>query len=126
MEKLKNCWQNYNFFFVHHKYTDSKGEDGDFTAKVTEIEKIDNIIPKILSLKPDVLIVTGDHSTPAKMKSHSSHPVPFLIYSENIRPDSTDEFGEQACTKGIWGIIKTQILLQLALGYADKIKKYGA
>ncbi len=126
MEKLKNSWYNHDFFFIHHKYTDSKGEDGDFNGKVAEIEKVDSILPQILSLEPDVLIVTGDHSTPAKMKSHSSHPIPFLLYSRNVRPDSAVEFGERDCANGIWGIIKTPVLLQLALGYADKIKKYGA
>jgi 2,3-bisphosphoglycerate-independent phosphoglycerate mutase len=126
IETLKNKWTHHDFFFVHHKYTDSKGEDGDFQAKVAEIEKVDSIVPQILSLKPDVLIVTGDHSTPAKMKSHSAHPVPFLLHADNIRPDETYEFGERACARGLWGIIRTPLLIQLALGYADKIKKYGA
>ena len=126
MEKLKNKWPAHNFFFIHHKYTDSKGEDGDFPAKVAEIEKVDKIIPQILSLKPDVLIITGDHSTPAKMKSHSAHPVPFLLHAGDIRPDLTKEFGERACSQGTWNNIKTAFLIQLALGYADKIKKFGA
>jgi 2,3-bisphosphoglycerate-independent phosphoglycerate mutase len=126
VKELQKNWKDYDFFFIHHKYSDSKGEDGDFKAKVAEIEKVDGIIQDIVSLKPDVLIVTGDHSTPAKMKAHSSHPIPFLIFAENIRPDYTQEFGERACAKGMWGIIKTTILLRLALSYADKIKKYGA
>jgi 2,3-bisphosphoglycerate-independent phosphoglycerate mutase len=126
MKVLKETWGANNFFFIHHKYTDSKGEDGNFEAKVAEIEKVDRIIPEILALKPDVLIVTGDHSTPAKMKSHSSHPIPFLIHAENIRSGRSLEFGESACASGIWGTIKTTHLIWLALGYADKIKKFGA
>jgi len=126
MSALKNNWEKHTFFFIHHKYTDSKGEDGDFAAKVAEIEKVDKIIPEILKLKPDVLIVTGDHSTPAIMKSHSSHPVPFLINAANIRADETTAFGERECAKGLWGIIKSPILMQIALAYADKILKFGA
>ena len=126
VKELKKNWDNYNFFFIHHKYSDSKGEDGDFPAKVSEIEKVDGIVQDIIALKPDVLIITGDHSTPAKMKAHSSHPIPFIIYAENIRPDQTKEFGERACAKGMWGILKTTMILRLALSYADKIKKYGA
>jgi 2,3-bisphosphoglycerate-independent phosphoglycerate mutase len=125
MKCLKENWKNHDFFFIHHKYTDSKGEDGDFEAKVIEIEKVDEYIPQILDLKPDVLIVTGDHSTPAVMKAHSGHPVPFLIHAQNIRTDDTDSFGERACARGLWKHIKTTYLIQLALSYADKIVKYG-
>jgi len=126
MKHLTENWNNYDFFFVHHKYTDSKGEDGNFEAKVKEIEKVDAVIHKIRALNPDVLIVTGDHSTPAVMKSHSGHPVPFLMNAKNIRSDDTDSFGERACARGIWGNIRTHVLIQLALSYADKIKKFGA
>jgi 2,3-bisphosphoglycerate-independent phosphoglycerate mutase len=126
MKHLKENWDTYNYFFIHHKYTDSKGEDGNFDAKVKEIEKVDAIIPRLLSFKPDVLIVSGDHSTPAIMKSHSGHPVPFLIHAQNIRSDDTDSFGERACARGFWGNLKTPVLMQLALSYADKINKYGA
>ncbi len=125
-EVLKREWNNYDFFYVHHKYTDSKGEDGNFEAKVAEIEKVDAFLPKILDLKPDVLIVTGDHSTPAFMKSHSGHPVPFMIYAEPIRPDDVKEFGERACAKGLWGIIEGRMLMRIALSYAGKLKKFGA
>ena len=125
-EVLKREWNNYDFFYVHHKYTDSKGEDGNFEAKVAEIEKVDAFLPRVLDLKPDVLIVTGDHSTPAFMKSHSGHPVPFMIYAEPIRPDDVKEFGERACAKGLWGIIEGRMLIRIALSYAGKLKKFGA
>jgi 2,3-bisphosphoglycerate-independent phosphoglycerate mutase len=123
---LKQYWDEYDFFFVHHKYADSRGEDGDFPAKVAEIEKVDGFVPQIMALHPDVLIVTGDHSTPAVMKSHSYHPIPFLLYGANTRPDEVREFGERPCAKGMWGIIPGVMLIQLALAYADKLSKYGA
>ena len=123
---LRENWDRYNFFFVHHKYTDSRGEDGDFDAKVAEIEKVDRFVPRILELKPDVLIVTGDHSTPAVMRSHSAHPVPFLLHAANLRPDAAGEFGERSCSRGLWGIIPGAMLLRLALSAADKLAKFGA
>ena len=125
-DALKQCWNQYDFFFVHHKYADSRGEDGDFPAKVAEIEKMDAFVPRITGHRPDVLIVTGDHSTPAVMKSHSYHPIPFLIYGSNTRPDDVTQFGERPCAKGMWGIIPGAMLIQLALAYADKLTKYGA
>src|SRR5262249_6742263 len=79
MVRLASLWDSYDFFFLHFKYTDSTGEDGNFAAKVEMIEKLDAEIPKIRALKPDVLIVTGDHSTPSRMRSHSWHPVPTLL-----------------------------------------------
>ncbi len=124
---LRDSWDRYDFFFVHHKYTDSKGEDGDFAGKVAEIEKADAFLPKILEQKPDALIVTGDHSTPALLKSHSGHPVPFMIYAEHIRPDSVGEFGERPCSQGAWGgVIAGNELLRLALCYTGKLAKFGA
>jgi 2,3-bisphosphoglycerate-independent phosphoglycerate mutase len=123
---LRDNWHKHDFFFVHYKYTDSRGEDGDFEAKVMEIEKVDDFVPKLTALRPDVLIVTGDHSTPAVMKAHSSHPVPFLIQARNLRPDGVTEFGERACTRGTWGVLPATILIRLALAYADKLVKFGA
>jgi 2,3-bisphosphoglycerate-independent phosphoglycerate mutase len=125
-EALRENWGRHDFFFVHHKYTDSRGEDGDFDAKVAEIEKVDAFLPKLTALKPDVLIVTGDHSTPAVLKAHSSHPIPFLIHGAAVRPDPVREFGERACLAGTWGVIPGAMLLRLALGYAGKLAKYGA
>jgi 2,3-bisphosphoglycerate-independent phosphoglycerate mutase len=123
---LSAAWESHDFFFIHHKYTDSKGEDGDFDAKVKEIEKVDAFLPRILAMKPDVLIVTGDHSTPAAAKSHTSHPVPFLIAGERARADGTQKFGERACARGIWGTLPGPMLIRIALAYADKLKKFGA
>jgi 2,3-bisphosphoglycerate-independent phosphoglycerate mutase len=123
---LRKHWDRYTFFFVHHKYTDSKGEDGDFEAKVGEIEKVDRFVPRILELKPDVLLITGDHSTPAVMRAHSAHPVPFLLHAANLRPDDTTEFGERSCSRGLWGVIPGAMLMRLLLSSADKLAKFGA
>ncbi|HQN19904.1 MAG TPA: hypothetical protein PKV86_12220, partial [Syntrophobacteraceae bacterium] len=65
-------------------------------------------------------------STPAVMKSHSHHPIPFLIHSLNMRPDGVSQFGERSCAKGMWGIIPGAMLIRLALAYGDKLIKYGA
>jgi 2,3-bisphosphoglycerate-independent phosphoglycerate mutase len=123
---LAAAWASHDFFFIHHKYTDSRGEDGDFDAKVKEIEKVDAFLPRVLAMKPDVLIVTGDHSTPAVAKSHTSHPVPFLISAAEIRPDGVAGFGERECGRGAWGVIPGVMLLRIALAYAGKLKKFGA
>jgi 2,3-bisphosphoglycerate-independent phosphoglycerate mutase len=123
---LREHWDRYTFFFVHHKYTDSKGEDGDFEAKVGEIEKVDSFVPRILKLKPDVLLVTGDHSTPAVMRAHSAHPVPFLLHAANLRPDSVSGFGERNCSQGGWGVLPGFVLMRLALAAAEKLAKFGA
>ena len=123
---LGDNWGRYDFFFVHHKYTDSRGEDGDFEAKVAEIEKVDAFVPSLVAMNPDVIVVTGDHSTPAVMKAHSSHPIPFLIRAERIRPDETREFGERACARGAWGVLPGKILIRLALSYAGRLAKFGA
>jgi 2,3-bisphosphoglycerate-independent phosphoglycerate mutase len=125
-QALRDNWDRYDYFFVHHKYTDSRGEDGDFDAKVAEIEKVDAFVPEITSLRPDVIIVTGDHSTPAVMKAHSSHPIPFLMWADHLRPDGTREFGERACARGAWGVIPATSLIRLAMAYADKLVKFGA
>src|SRR5207253_11230517 len=82
METLRKLWKDFDFFFLHYKYTDSTGEDGNFTAKVEMIEKLDAELPKVRALEPDVLMVTGDHSTPSKLRSHSWHPVPVLLWSK--------------------------------------------
>jgi 2,3-bisphosphoglycerate-independent phosphoglycerate mutase len=123
---LAELWGKHDFFFVHHKYTDSRGEDGDFDAKVKEIEKVDAFLPRILALKPDLLIVTGDHSTPAVAKAHTAHPVPFLVCTAESRPDGVAAFGERECGKGAWGVIPGPMLLRIALGCTGKLKKFGA
>jgi len=97
---LEQNWSDYDFFFVHIKKTDSYGEDGNFEGKMHIIEEVDALLPRILALNPDVLIITGDHSTPAKLKSHSWHPIPTMLYAKDARPDGITSFGERACIQG--------------------------
>ena len=126
MDCLQRHWADYDFFFVHYKYTDSTGEDGNFDAKVQRIEELDAAIPRMTELKPDVLIVTGDHSTPAKMKSHSGHPVPTLLVSDLCRFDGSASFGESVCRTGELGHFEARFLMLQALAHAGRLEKYGA
>ena len=129
VEALRANWNSYDFFFFHFKYTDSRGEDGNFEGKAAEIEKVDAVIPSILELVPDVLIVTGDHSTPAVWKAHSWHPVPTLLAARApglTRRNDVTGFGETECLKGALGQFQTTDLMPLALSYAKRMNKFGA
>lgn len=123
---LTDEWNNHDFFFLHFKYTDSTGEDGNFDAKVKRIEELDAVMPAIENLKPDVLIVTGDHSTPSYLKSHSWHPVPTLLVSDCCRPDGNTSFGESSSIRGGLGQFEAKYLMALALSNAGRMGKYGA
>jgi len=125
-EALSRHYENYNFFYIHIKETDTCGEKGDFDGKVAVIEEVDRWIPHIMQLNPDVVLVGGDHSSPAVMQSHSWHPVPALLYSRLGRPDGIGEFGERACLKGSLGVLPAQNLMPLLLANAGRLKKYGA
>ena len=126
IDVLEKVWDDYDFFFVHFKYTDSRGEDGDFDAKVKMIEEFDSIIPRVEALNPNVLIVTGDHSTPATMASHSWHPVPTMIVGDNCRTDACQKFGETEALTGGLGHFEAIYLMPLALAHADRLGKFGA
>lgn len=126
IDALEQVWNDYDFFFIHIKKTDSYGEDGNFEAKVHEIEAVDAVIPRILALQPGALVVTGDHSTPAKLKSHSWHPVPTLLWSPTVLPDNAVTFGERACMSGGLGTFHATNLLPLAMAHAGRIGRFGA
>ena len=123
---LEKFWDQFDFFYIHIKQTDTHGEDGDFDRKVAEIELVDSQIPRILALQPDALLVTGDHSSPAILKSHSWHPVPALLYGKYVREDNIPEFGERACARGSLGIMPAKDFMPLLLANAGRISKYGA
>jgi 2,3-bisphosphoglycerate-independent phosphoglycerate mutase len=123
---LEKHWQEFDFFYLHIKKTDTAGESGNFDAKVKAIEEVDSYIPRVMKLNPDVVIVGGDHSSPAVMKFHSWHPVPTLLYSKNVRADDIREFGERACLHGGLGIFPAVNLMPLVLANAGRISKYGA
>ena len=123
---LENNWNNFDFFYIHIKKTDTLGELGDFNGKVIAIEEVDTYLPRILALKPDVLVIGGDHSSPAVMKSHSWHPVPLLLYSPYSRPNGLKGFGERICSRGSLGIFPATQLMPLVLANAQRLVKYGA
>ncbi len=123
---LEQNWADYDFFYLHVKKTDSYGEDGDFNHKVSIIEEVDQLLPRLMALKPDVVVITGDHSTPALLKSHSWHPVPLLLHSAVCRPDRTKTFGERACTEGSLGVFPAVNIMPLALANALRLTKFGA
>jgi 2,3-bisphosphoglycerate-independent phosphoglycerate mutase len=123
---LKQNYANYDFFFLHIKGTDSAGEDGDFNRKVKLIEEIDKALPGLTSLVPDVIVVTGDHSTPALLKGHSWHPLPVILYSKWCRPDRVNEFSESACILGGLGRFPATQIMPLAMANALKLTKFGA
>lgn len=126
IEMLEQNFDDYSFHFVHFKAVDSRGEDGDFGAKVKAIEAIDTLIPRVEALRPDVLIVTGDHSTPSAMKAHSWHPVPILLSSPWVRPVDVPGFGERACLRGELGVFPAADIMTLALAHAGRLAKFGA
>lgn len=126
IDALEQVWADYDFFFIHIKKTDSYGEDGNFDGKVHEIEAVDAVIPRILALNPGAIIVTGDHSTPAKMRSHSWHPVPTLLWSKQAMPDQVQSFGERACASGHLGLCHATTLIPQAMAHAGRLKRFGA
>lgn len=125
-DTLVQHYAQHDFFFIHLKKTDSSGEDGDFDAKVHVLEEIDRLLPQIMNLEPDVLIVSGDHSTPALMKAHSWHPVPTVLYSKWCRHDNIREFSEPACSSGALGRFPSVEIMPLAMANALKLAKFGA
>ncbi|NWF98129.1 MAG: 2,3-bisphosphoglycerate-independent phosphoglycerate mutase [Nitrospirae bacterium] len=126
IEFLEDNYNNHDFFFMHIKKVDSYGEDGNFKAKADKISEFDTFMPRIFELNPDVLIITGDHSTPALMKSHSWHPVPVILNSPYVLGQTCKAFTERECLKGELGIFPTMNLMPLALANAGRLKKFGA
>ena len=122
---LHDNYQDHDFVFIHYKPADSAGEDGDFYAKVAALEALDNNIPALMDLKPDVFLVTGDHSTPSIMASHSWHPVPFLVRSRWTRGDGVEAFSERACRAGAAGTIPASQIMLLAMAHSGKLAKFG-
>jgi 2,3-bisphosphoglycerate-independent phosphoglycerate mutase len=124
---LEKHWNDYDFFFLHMKPIDSAGEDGNYERKTQLIEQVDTLIPRLMGLEPDVLLVTGDHSTPSLLKYHSWHPVPVMLWSKYCRPDNVKSFGERACVGGGLGPrIPAVDLMPLALANALRLDKFGA
>ena len=125
VDTLHANWDDHDFFFIHYKPADAAGEDGDFDGKVKCLEELDTHIPRILDLEPDVLMVAGDHATPAIMASHSWHPVPFMLHSRLTLGEGVDGFNERACAQGSIGRIPAETIMLLALSHSGKLGKFG-
>lgn len=123
---LRQHWDGYDFFFVHYKDTDKAGEDGDFDGKVAALERFDAFIPEIRSLGPDVLVVTGDHASPAILAGHGWQPVPVLVWSRYCGADPVTRFTERACAAGTLGALPAQHVMPLAMANALRLTKFGA
>jgi 2,3-bisphosphoglycerate-independent phosphoglycerate mutase len=123
---VAQSWAEHTYFFVHVKGTDSAGEDGDFDRRVRVIEEIDEALPALLDLKPDVLVVTGDHSTPAILASHSWHPVPLLLHSRYSRHSRANAFNEIECARGNLGRLPAVHVMPLMLANGKRLQKFGA
>jgi 2,3-bisphosphoglycerate-independent phosphoglycerate mutase len=123
---LQSHWDAYDFVFLHYKDTDKAGEDGDFQAKVAALERLDAALPAIEALGPDVLVVTGDHATPAVLRAHSWHPVPVVLAGRYALPDAVERFSERACGPGSLGTLPAHDLMALVLAHALRLTKYGA
>jgi len=125
-EATEKNYDRYDFFYMHVKKTDAAGEDGNFEAKKEAIEEVDSYIPRLLTLQPEVLVVTSDHSTPSLLKSHSWHPNPFLLLSETAQPDKVTHLSEKECSQGFLGRFQAIYAMPLMLAHAGKLNKFGA
>lgn len=123
---LTDHFAEYDFFYLHIKQTDSRGEDGNFDAKVAVIEEVDRFLPQVRALQPDVLVVTGDHATPAKLAAHSWHPLPLILYSPYCLIDPVKKFDEVSCIGGVLGRMPSMDLMALALAHGRRLAKFGA
>lgn len=127
-KQLKANYDGYDFFFIHFKKTDSYGEDGNFDAKMHMIEQVDAWSARLQQLNPDLLVITGDHSTPSLLKSHSWHPVPAILWSkaQYARADEVREFGENQCARGYLGRMPMKNIILIAMANALRFNKFGA
>ncbi|MBI3852126.1 MAG: 2,3-bisphosphoglycerate-independent phosphoglycerate mutase [Verrucomicrobia bacterium] len=119
-------YENYDFFFIHYKYTDMHGEDGNFEAKKKAIEEFDAALPILLRKRPDVLAITGDHSTPCALRGHSWHPQPVLLVSATSGSDKLDRFTETNANRGSLGVFEAKWLMRLMQANAKMFDKFGA
>jgi 2,3-bisphosphoglycerate-independent phosphoglycerate mutase len=122
----KKLYDEYDFFFIHFKYTDKYGEDGNYAAKVKAIEDFDAALPILMEKRPDVIVVTGDHSTPTPMKGHSWHPQPVLIHSQFSGSDKLDRFTDTGANLGSLGVFPAKDLIRYIQANAGMLEKFGA
>jgi 2,3-bisphosphoglycerate-independent phosphoglycerate mutase len=126
IELMSAHWGEYDYLFAHEKAADRAGHDGDREGKIAAIEAVDEVLPDLVALEPDVLAITGDHSAPSQLRGHSWHPVPTLLWGNRVGRDAVQSFGERACATGMLGHLRTQDLMPLMLASAGRLEKYGA
>ena len=126
VEAMRERWDSHDYFFLHHKKTDSAGHDGDRPGKVAAIEALDAAVPDLLDLEPDVLVVTGDHASPTQLSGHSWHPVPTVMWGPHVGIDDTQVFSEHAAITGALGRAPTMTLMPRMLASAGRLDKHGA
>jgi 2,3-bisphosphoglycerate-independent phosphoglycerate mutase len=126
LEAVNKRWDEFDFVFYHFKKADAAGEDGNFDAKVEALQEFDRLVPSLRDLGADVMMVAGDHSTPAQLAAHSWHPVPFLLQSRLGTVDRIESFTEEACRQGMLGIFPAKEALSLAMANAGRLMKFGA
>ena len=125
-ERYVSEYDRYDYFFIHYKYTDKAGEDGNFEAKKKAVEDFDAALPILLGKKPDVLVITGDHSTPCALKGHSWHPQPVLLHSPFSGSDKLDRFSETGANMGSLGVFEAKFLIRYMQANARMFDKFGA
>jgi 2,3-bisphosphoglycerate-independent phosphoglycerate mutase len=128
VDALERVWNDgYDFFFLHVEATDSAGVDGDEERKGRVIEDFDAQLARIVALEPDVIVVTGEHSTPGPLAGHSWHPVPLLISGPWTESKGAARFDEVSCHEGRLGCaFPAPAILRMAMAQAGKLAKYGA
>lgn len=126
VETLRRHWDDYDFFFLHFKYTDSAGEDGDFARKSQMVLDFDACVPSLRALGANVIVITGDHSTPAVMANHSWHPVPLLLHGDYVRTDASHHFHESEAMQGGLGTFPAKEVLPIAFAHAKRLSRFGA
>ena len=101
-----------DFVYLHIEASDEAGHEGNFELKRMTIENLDKRVvgPIFEAVKtwddPVSIAVLPDHPTPCELRTHTSEPVPFLIYYPGIVPDKVQTFDEVACKEGIYGEMK--------------------
>ena len=123
---LERHWNDFDFFYLHVKTDRHRRRGWRFLGQGAGHRRGGRLLPRLLALEPDVVIVSGDHSSPAVLKSHSWHPVPTLLYREHVRADGIAEFGERACARGSLGVLPAKDVMPIALANAGRLAKYGA
>ena len=125
LDTLESHFHEHDFLFLHYKPADAAGEDGDFDAKVSRLEELDALMPRLLEMGADTLVVAGDHASPSVMGGHSWHPVPLLVHSALTAGEGIDSFTERACAQGSLGRLPATGVMMLALAHAGKLAKFG-